>query len=286
MSPHPHKDEAEGRFSALFFVRAIVLSLLGLFAALWLVSPTTFKIQFEARPMSLLATFVSVHMACAFVEYFFHRYVLHKPFPFLTYFYKQHTLHHALTRIAPLKPRTGAQPPAEVTVVNKYPITEEEQHEASFFPWYSLLVFAAFGTPFFVIAQRMWPEAPVFLGGYLAIAWSLTLYELLHAFEHKPADVWEPLFEHPKFGKFWRIFYQFHEGHHAMIEANESISGFFGLPITDWIFGTWVKPATLYAHGTKVPLEAFEPPKPRLPIRILDRFVQTIARTRRSFKPA
>jgi hemolysin III len=83
------------------------------------------------------------------MEFFFHRYVLHKPVaPFLSYFYKQHTHHHSLTRITRRRTPGGL----EVNFVeNFYPILEKEQKEASFFPWYTFVIFAAILTPFFAL---------------------------------------------------------------------------------------------------------------------------------------
>ena len=40
-----------------------------------------------------------------------------------------------------------------------------------------------------------------------------------------------------------------HLRHHADIRCNEGISGVFGIPIYDFIFGTYVDPSTLYIHG-------------------------------------
>ena len=98
----------------------------------------------------------------------------------------------------------------ENIVHNTVPIEEKKQHEASYFPWYSLLVFALIVTPFLALAQWLLPTAPVFLAGYLAVAWSLSLYELIHAVEHWPQDTWDRLVEHPRYGRIWRKAYAFH----------------------------------------------------------------------------
>jgi hemolysin III len=70
--------------------------------------------------LSLLA----VHMVMGFVEFFFHRYVLHmQVLSFCGHFYKQHNLHHGLTDVTR----------DSIYVSNEYPIEEDHQHEASFF---------------------------------------------------------------------------------------------------------------------------------------------------------
>jgi hemolysin III len=50
-------------------------------------------------------------------------------------------------------------------IENKYPILEEEQHEASFFPWYTLFTFAAILAPLFSLSAVGLPLVPVVLRG-------------------------------------------------------------------------------------------------------------------------
>lgn len=257
------KDEQPRPFSLAFFGIIIVVSLATLFVALWLVAPSVWEAQIEARWWAILTVFLAAHLFNAFAEYFFHRYVLHAPLvPMLRRFWKQHTLHHALTHVV----RRGVQS-AKTSggriVHNNYPILHEEQHEASFFPWYSLFAFSLVATPLFAACQFLLPDAPIFLGGYIAIGWSLSLYEILHAIEHWSLKRWQPLLEHKRYGHFWKRVYAFHLRHHADMKSNESISGFFGYPIADLVFGTWVNPMSMYQHGSEVPERDFEPPKPR-----------------------
>ncbi|MEN9621970.1 MAG: hypothetical protein RLZZ67_404 [Candidatus Parcubacteria bacterium] len=275
MTNHTHEDHAEERFSVWFFAIVIVSSLALLCLSVAFLAPNILRNELHAGWKSFVIIFLFVHLAMSFVEFFFHRYVLHAPVvPFLAHFYKQHTLHHNLTRVA--LPRTSN------IVTNEYPILVEEQHEASFFPWYSLLVFAGITTPFFVLVHYLVPSAPIFMAGYLAIAWSLVLYELLHALEHKSVESWKPLLEHPHLGGVWKVIYGFHLRHHADIRSNESISGFFGLPVPDFVFGTWVNPDTLYEHQTVVEKKEFESPRPGFFIRWLDRYTEAAIQKRRS----
>ncbi len=159
---------------------------------------------------------------------------------------------------------------------------EPEQGEASFFPWYSLAVFAAVLTPLLALLHWLFPSFPWFFGGFAALAVSLTLYEVLHAINHWPFEKWEPLITHRVWGRFWQPVYAFHLRHHAVTDCNESISGFFGLPIADWVFRTCIIPRTIYADGEEWSADKFRPPHPRWMIRKLDVIAdRTVARRRK-----
>ena len=285
MSVHTHRGKVEPKFSPTLFIVTIGLTLAGLFGLLALVVPQVWHAQLAAGWLALLAVFLGVHLVAAFVEFGFHRYVLHAPLlPLLSRFYKQHTLHHALTRVGYQKSKNGAETPCliENVAVNRYPIVEEPQFEASYFPWYSLSIFAFLGTCVFAPLQWAMPHAPIFLAGFLSIAWSLTLYEFIHAIEHWPQATWDRLVQHPTRGRFWRKAYAFHLRHHADIRCNEAISGFFGLPLVDFIFGTYVDPETLYTHGRPVDPSQFASPRPRFGmIRWLDRRADAAVKRRR-----
>lgn len=265
-------------FSLPLFITNIAVSLsifLGLF---WLIAPKQWRAETQASVSVFIITFLSVHILTAFVEFFFHRYVLHSPaIPFLSYLYKSHTLHHSLTRVRLVGGTT------EGTVENKYPIIEEKQHKSSFFPWYSFAVFASLGTPVFWLASLLFPTAPVFIAGYVGTGFSLVLYETIHAVEHWSLERWQKLLDHARWGRFWRILYAFHLRHHAdrRYMSNESISGFFGLPIPDWVFGTYVKSDELYRHGSIGEELSFQSPTPIWPIRMLDRLAEWSVRRQR-----
>jgi hemolysin III len=274
MSQHTVSEKDEDHFSPSFFVIVIASSLALTYFAVAIFATDVFVREMKSGWLLLTVSFLTVHLGNSFFEFFFHRYVLHAPVvPFLAYFYKQHTRHHALTRVMPPKPNAG--------VVNKYPILEESQHEASFFPAYSFIVFALVATPIFVAVKFIWPAFPIFIPGYAALAWSLSLYELLHALEHKPIKSWAPLLESPGIeGSFWRTLYAFHLRHHADIHSNEGISGFFGIPIPDFVFGTWVNPKTLYEHHSYVDAREFASPTPRF-IGWIDRWAEHAVKKRR-----
>lgn len=279
-SDEVHHDHAHEKFSLSLFLFTVLATLGGLLWLLRIVAPGVWTQQFAASLPHAIAAFFVISLVNCFMEYFFHRYVLHTPaVPFLRRLYKQHTLHHALTRIARKQGRDGE---GILFIENKYPIVEPEQGEASFFPWYSLAVFALVLTPLLALLHAWLPGFPWFFAGFAALAASLTLYELLHAVNHWPFEKWEPLIRHPRWGKFWRPAYAFHLRHHAVTDCNEAISGFFGLPLADWVFGTCVIPQTVYAAGEAWTPDKFASPKPRALIRWLDRWADTVVQRRRA----
>lgn len=267
-------------FSLPLFFLTIGVTLIGLLALLWLLAPGAWAAQFLAEPWRFVPAFALVSLGLCFFEFFFHRYVLHLPaIPGLRRFYRQHTLHHALTRIGR---RAGRDGRSVMCVENKYPIVEEEQGEGSFFPWYTLATFAVILAPVLATLQWLLPAFPWWFAGLAALTNSLILYEVLHAINHWPVEKWLPLIEHPTWGWFWRQAYSFHLRHHAVIECNESISGFFGLPVADWVFGTCLMPRTIYTDGEEWRPENFTAPRPVRLIRWLDRLAAAAVRTRRA----
>jgi hemolysin III len=282
MSHHSHGGKIEPKFSVALFAVTIALSFAGLCGLLFLVAPGVWRAQLAA-PWWLLGTVILLgHCAAGAFEFFFHRYILHAPLiPFLSHFYKQHTLHHALTRVGFQKAKKGrdAMP---FLVENHYPIEHEKQFEASYFPWYTLAVFALLGSFVFAPLQWLLPHVPVFLGGWIGMTFSICLYEIIHAIEHWPQTTWDRLVAQPTMGRFWRKAYAFHLRHHADIRCNEAISGIFALPVPDWIFGTYVDPETLYTHGRSAEAKEFVSPRPRFAIiRWLDRQAEQAIKRRR-----
>jgi hemolysin III len=275
------KPVVEEEFSIWLFLLVVSLSFAGVMGLVWWLAPEAVWVtQVGSTWWKYAAVFLGVSLFNCFMEFFFHRYVLHKPvLPFLSYFYRQHTHHHSLTRITRRRTPGGL----EVNFVeNFYPIVKDEQKEASFFPWYTFLIFAACVTPLLVLLQWLIPSLPWLIAGYSALASSLLIYELFHAIEHWSFEKWGPLIEHPRFGSFWRKVYSFHLRHHAVIDCNEAISGFFTLPVADWVFGTCVIPGVLYKHGQTVAEEKeFLSPHPTAFIRWLDRVTDSTVKQRR-----
>ncbi len=278
MSNNPNSSAEAGHeeFSLPLFILTVAVSLAGLGLGLWFFAPEVWDAQWRASPARWVAAFVLVSLGNCFFEYFFHRYLLHTPsLPLVRRLYRQHTLHHALTHIVRRPARDGS---SILCVENKFPIVEPEQGEASFFPWYALAAFAALATPILAGLHFIAPDWPWFAAGYLALACSLALYEILHAINHWSLDRWTPLLTHRVWGAWWRPIYGFHLRHHAVTDCNESVSGFFGLPVADWVFRTCIIPRTVYAHGEPSDPEMFRSPRPIAPIAWLD------ARARRAVK--
>jgi hemolysin III len=280
----PHGEHEHPPFSLPLFFATILASLVVLLGALRLFLPAVWEAQLVAPLWKGVVAFFALSLLNCFVEYIFHRYVLHKPaIPFLRRFYRQHTLHHALTRIARKPVRDGR---GIMFIENKYPILDEDQHEASFFPWYTLITFACILTPLYCLLQWVFPSVPWFFSGLAALASSLAIYEVVHAIEHWSLERWEPLVLSKRWGFFWRPAYSFHLRHHAVIDCNESISGFFCLPLADWAFGTCLMPKSIYSDGEEWSAEEFTSPKPIWPIRMLDEAAERAVQQHRAGETA
>ncbi len=278
--PAVPRDHHHEELSLPLFLTTVAASLAAFCLLLRLFAPTAVWItQLSAPLWKFAAAFLLVKLFNCFVEYFFHRYVLHKPVvSFLSHFYRQHTLHHNLTRIGRKRTPGGRELPC---VENIYPMTEPDQNEAAFFPWYTLAVFGLIVTPLLALLQWLAPSFPWFVAGYLAMGTSLILYEVLHAIEHWPFEKWAVLVENPRWGPIWTKIYSFHLRHHAVIDCNEAISGFFTLPVADWVFGTWIFPKTLYVDGGEWEASEFKSPGPCRFIRWCDRTSDEVVRNRR-----
>lgn len=279
--PNAQRAPVEEEFSLPLFIATVAVSLAGIGGLFWLLAPSeVWHAQWTTPWWAFLAAFLAIKVVNAFAEFFFHRYVLHKPvIPLLSRFYKQHTLHHSLTRITRRRTATGRELPY---VENIFPMTKPEQHEASFFPWYTLFAFAAALTPVLVVLHWAAPFFPWFSAGYAALAASLVLYEVFHAIEHWAFEKWAPLIEHRHFGWMWRHIYSFHLRHHAVIDCNEAISGFFTFPLPDLVFGTWINPKTLYVDGGGWEPQDFRSPRPYAFIRWCDALCDRVVKTRRA----
>jgi hemolysin III len=263
---HHHK-----RFSITRFSFLVVLQLVVLFVGYHALFPRLWARQLSGGVPAFLAVFLIVHMVLCFFEWFFHRYVLHSVATrWLRSFAQEHRHHHSLTAIR-LRPVAEG---SDRVILSEYPITHEAQYPSSAFPAYALLGFWAFFTPGLLVAQVLMPSLPILLAGLAAIAWSMTLYEILHAIEHWPYEWWRKATEHPRLGRFWRLLYGFHLMHHANVGCNEGIGGFFGTPLADWCFGTYHQPKQLLIEGRKATAKEFAIPSPHSFVRWLDRWAR------------
>ncbi len=255
------------RFSIRWFLLFVCVQLLLLLIGIAYAFPGIWKTQVTAGFGAFSLVFLVMHLFNSLFEWGFHRYVLHvAPFSWAKQLAKDHRLHHSLT---PIRLRKNEAGPGRI-VLNRYPIVEGTQFEASAFPWYALLSFWALFTPLLIGVQLCLPHAPVILGGYAAITWSMVSYEVFHAVEHYPYAWWKRAVEHRHFGWLWQRVYGFHHFHHANVNVNETISGFFGLPVFDWLFGTCHFPKRLLLEGRLATADEFQVAPPRRFVRWLD----------------
>jgi hemolysin III len=262
---------ARRRFSIARFAILVVLQLSLLFLLISLIFPRLWARQLAAGWPAFVLVFLGMHLFLSFFEWFFHRYVLHSiTMWWLERFASGHRHHHSLTAIR-LRP---ADERSDRFVLNEYPILVEEQYPDSDFPAYALGTFWLLFTPLLIVVQLIAPRWPIMLAGYAAITWSMSLYEILHAIDHWPYEWWKRATEHPRFGAFWRLLYGFHLMHHANVGCNEAISGFFGLPIPDWCFGTYHQPKELLLEGRLATARDFAIPRPRAIVRWVDRWAR------------
>ena len=264
---HSHR----GRFSILRFTLLALLQLVLLFAGYHALFPKLWAGQLAGGVAPFVSAFLAMHLFLCFFEWSFHRYVLHGVTSrWLKRLAHEHRHHHSLTSIR-LRP---VEKGSDRFILNEYPITHEAQYPSSAFPAYALVAFWALFTPLLVGLQAFMPRLPVVLAGYAAIAWSMMLYEILHAIDHWPYEWWQRATEHPRFGVLWRKLYGFHLMHHANIGCNEGIGGFFGFPIADWCFGTYHQPKQLLLEGRKATAKDFAVSPPRRFVRWLDRWTR------------
>ena len=255
------------RFSILWFGMQMVCEYAVLMAGIRYFFPQAWDRQLAGGRLVLVGLFLAMHLAICFFEWGFHRYVLHAVTTrWLTYFARGHRSHHGLT---PIQLRPVAEG-SDRYVLNRYPITEASQYEDSAFPPYAIVAFWLLFTPLLAGSQLLFPAWPVLMGGYAAITFSMCLYEILHAIEHQPYEWWRHAIGHPRFGRMWTLLYGFHHMHHANIMCNEAISGFFGMPVADWLFGTYHQPRELLLEGRLATARDFAVPEPPRWVRWLD----------------
>ena len=259
------------RFSIWRFSLLVALQFALLLVGMRFLAPGIWAQQVAAGPVALILVFLGMQLFNCFFEWAFHRYVLHTvTVSWLSHFAHGHRNHHSLTNIQLKRDEAG---PGRI-VLNRYPIVDEEQFEDSAFPAYSLVAFWLLFTPLLVLAQYLLPHAPVYLGGYAAITWSMAAYEVFHSIEHLPYAWWERAIASRRFGGLWRRIYGFHHFHHANIGSNEAISGFLGLPLADWALRTYHQPQSLLLQGRMATAKEFAVSPPWSFVTRIDRWAR------------
>jgi hypothetical protein len=251
----------------LWFTTFIALQLGALLAFVRYFFRATWDQHVSSGIWALVLTCLVCNLVICFGEYFFHRYILHlETVRLVRAFTTSHRTHHKLTPI-------GFDNEKQ-TIRNAYPISSLAQDDQSTFPpWALIPTFAAF-TPFFAPIAFSFPGIPILISGYTAIAINWFLYETIHVAHHQPYETWwKPKLNSRIFGKVCRKLYGFHQAHHANYFCNMNIAGFFGVPLADLVFGTYLQPDELLldgAPGTKVIARRLTP-QPRWLIAWLDR---------------
>lgn len=217
----------------------------------------------------IVLTYLACSLVMCFGEHFFHRYILHlETVRFLRHLCQSHRAHHKLTSIT-FNDR-------EHKVHSEYPITDLAHDDQATFPSWALIPFFAFFTPFIVPMAFSFPNIPILISAYAAIATSHFLYEIIHVAHHMPYEAWwKPKLNSPGLGWMWRRMYGFHQAHHANYKCNMNIAGFFGIPLADMVFGTYVQPKTLLIDGApgEKSIARELTPAPNWPVSWLDRVV-------------
>ena len=248
------------------FAAFIALQLAALLAFVRFFFRSTWDQHLSSGMWAIVFACLICNLVLCFGEYFFHRYLLHiETVRFLRSLCTSHLAHHKLTSISFNE--------AENTVRSAYPISDVEHDDQATFPPWALVPFFAGFTPFFAPIAFSFPQLPILVGGYAAIAIAHFLYEVIHVVHHKPYDAWwKRKLNCRTFGRLWRTVYGFHQAHHANHKCNLNVAGFFGIPLADLVFGTYKQPDELLLDGAPATKQAARrlTPQPRWPISWLD----------------
>ncbi len=225
----------------------------------WLGFDWLWEVQLTPALGKAITIFLGQQVVNNFVEWFFHRYMLHSPLVpgFSRLFVQHHVVHHMLTLVRPVEEKWR----------NNYPIDHERKYRASYFPFYTYAAFSVAALGSICCVQALLPTWPVLFYAIASIGWSLMAYEFIHAAEHLPAGFWHWVFKLWFVGDFMQRLYGFHEFHHewtSRFKVNMNISGFVcGIPLADWVFGTLRFPKKSFAQGTTVDWTDVDVPLPR-----------------------
>jgi hypothetical protein len=264
-----YENRVANRAAPLLFAVFIALQLAAVFAFVRYFFPSTWDRHIASGIWSIVLTCLVCNLLLCFGEYLFHRYLLHiETVRFLRMLCTSHLGHHKLTSIS--------FDDARKNVRSAYPISDvAHDDQATFPPWALVGTFASF-TPFFAPIAFSFPDVPILIGGYTAIAIAHFLYETIHVLHHQPYDTWwQRHLDSRTFGKMWRKVYGFHQAHHANYRCNLNVAGFFGIPLADLVFGTYAQPDVLLVDGAPATKESARrlTRQPRWPISWLDRVV-------------
>lgn len=194
--------------------------------------------------MAIIVTTAVCSMVLCIGEHLFHRYMLHLDVVrFLGSLCSSHRTHHKLTSVK--FDRQGI-------VHSEYAITTMAQDDQATFPSWALIPFFTFFTPFFAVIAFSFPHIPILIGGYTAIAIEHYLFEMIHVLHHLPYETyWKPRMHGRLTSPIWSWLYGFHLAHHVNYKCNMNVAGFYGLPLADLLFGTYVTPRPIPVEGVQ-----------------------------------
>ncbi len=269
-NPLAFEKRIHGRAPLLVFGLFVIAHPVGFLGLIRLCFGGIWRQELAAGVVPIIAAFLICHLIFAFGEFFFHRYILHT----LTYecmkiFYGKHLTHHTLTPIYLDEPGQKIR--------SSYPISSIDQDVAGTFPPWALVLFLGGFTPPLLLLAFIFPRTPILIGGYCGLTLSYYLYEAIHVMHHQSYETWwKKRIQRPLSGSLWRMVYGFHQAHHANYRCNMNVAGFFGLPVGDWVFGTYKKPRELLLDETPATKEVIRElnPEPRWPIPLFDRIAQ------------
>ena len=263
------ESRAKHPASNLWFALFIALQLGVLFAVVRFFFKWTWDQHVASGIGAIILTCLICNLVMCFGEYFFHRYLLHmETVRFLAPLTASHRTHHKLTPIG--------FDNVEKTVRSAYQISSVPQDDQGTFPPWTLIPFWVTFTPFFAPLAFSFPEIPILISGYASLAIAHFLYETIHVAHHESYERWwKPKLNNRIFGVVWRKLYGFHQAHHANYFCNMNIAGFFGIPLADLVFGTYLQPDELLLDGVPGTKEVARrlTPQPHWPVAWLDRVV-------------
>ena len=262
-----YENRSKHSFATVRFGLFIVAQLSAVYGIVRYFFPVVWDQHLASGALTLVLTGLVCNLVLCFGEHFFHRYLLHiEGVQFLRSLTSSHRAHHKLTSIV--------FNDAHKTVRSHYPICDVERDDQATFPFWALIPFWAFFTPFFAVIAFSFPHIPILISGYGAIAIAHFLYETIHVAHHQSFELWwKPKLENRVFGKMWKNLYIFHQAHHANYHCNLNVAGFYGLPLADLVFGTYKKLETPLLDGSSATKQVAREltPEPRWPINWFDR---------------
>jgi len=171
----------------------------------------------------VLAALAAVPLAVAqssFVEWAFHRYWLHRPWPPRGAFTSHTLIHHQLCKFE-----------------DTFRVVEEEQKEALSFAWWGGPTLIAISTAPWALAGLIlwltgldWPVVPFVAGFALTVSLYYVGYEGLHYLMHKPTIGFIER------SRYFRFIEKHHRIHHVRMDRNLNVL----LPLADLVLGTLV----------------------------------------------